>query len=342
MLSKMIPIASLFRRPSLGRQYCVPDLETGGRRVIRLGGVPIPEEKSSFHGGKHMFPNEYDAWLIGNELGETPLPGAHITVGSLRAFNGAAWTTGTTVVVDADGDVTHFNALLANVILLSKNRHELLAYLARVNPGQEEVDRAQCTTTYEEDRDFVYKSLYRRSCERYEFPDEVKAFHAQIAKVKDKDIHQMIGEMLRDGRRWTPTILGSDEVFSRVQSKLREGKIVFINGSLSGSMTMPAVAEALRAAGEEVSVVDLSNLDEYLSEDERQILLDNLKNLPGGEKAHIFRTYRGAYSQCAPDLWVYQGVTLRELPAAIEASVANPVLPSPFDLVPPEKASSPP
>lgn len=120
------------------------------------------------------------------------------------------------------------------------------------------------------------------------------------------------------------TVLGDATRFARARTLARAGRIVPVNGDLAGTRTLRELGRALRARGEKLSVIDLSNAPEYVGDGGLDRLAQNLTALPLSDDAIVLFTVASEWGVGRPVSvagaypFSYFAVHARDLVAAIE------------------------
>jgi hypothetical protein len=95
------------------------------------------------------------------------------------------------------------------------------------------------------------------------------------------------------GTNWS--YLGSEERFQRVKGMQAENRIVPVVGDFAGPKALRAIGDYVREIGETVDVFYLSNVEQYLFNDDIwRPFYDNVATLPLSEEAIFIRTVFGA------------------------------------------------
>lgn len=139
---------------------------------------------------------------------------------------------------------------------------------------------------------------------------------------EDGYLNQMI-EFILDPQVYYNTFLGNDEYFSRLKNLVDNNKIFVVTGSLSGPKVMKWLAKKLRTQNLQISVLDISNSEDYISQ--RKQYLQNLESLPFAYDGVILKTWDG---DLGPGVvfghnWTYSSVRANEFlgrncPRAVE------------------------
>jgi hypothetical protein len=81
-----------------------------------------------------------------------------------------------------------------------------------------------------------------------------------------------------------------DDKWCRIVSAINQGHISVVQGNVAGEQTMPSIVSILSSSQENVSVIDISNIPDYLSENDTDKLIGNLKHLPLASQAFLLFT----------------------------------------------------
>ena len=125
------------------------------------------------------------------------------------------------------------------------------------------------------------------------------------------------------------TVLGDPTRFARARALARSGRILPVNGDLAGAHTIRDLGRALRARGEKLSVIDLSNAGEYVGDGGMDRLAQNLASLPLSDDAIVLFTVASEWGVGRPVSaagaypFSYFAVSARDLVAAIERAPAK-------------------
>src|SRR5690606_19576242 len=87
------------------------------------------------------------------------------------------------------------------------------------------------------------------------------------------------------------------------------------SGNLTGEQSLLTIAQATQKLGEKVSVIYMSNAEEYFKYTPQ--FVHNMTNLPGHEKAVVLRTiYSKKWAHA--DLWAYQVQSLTDFQTRLQ------------------------
>lgn len=275
----------------------------------RLGKHEIREAGSKDASARYIAPNEHESRLFVPYL--RGAQGALISVGTFRTLNDAAHGDFSTVIMlDYAERTTKFNRANLKLIAASKDRYEYLTRLFARDLDADVLEKARGGKL----KDVVFmrelKAAPRLSDHRW--TDEQRAALDLVESPEfrhDKRLRRIsqslqlglelgILHFLDKPGRWDAAFWSSDARFEKIQGLIAEKRIVAVLGDLSGAGTMTDLAHALKARGEQVGVLDLSNaLDYIVPPNKGDRFLKNLERLPWAGDALVLFTNRAFTSK---------------------------------------------
>lgn len=291
-------------RSSIAAYPAVPSNAGGSAKEIHL-----TSEESNHNPGTYLFPNEFDNYvyrpLISNKTGVL------VAVGTLRAlFDASLGNFSRVILLDVDSLVTEFNQVNLNLIRdLSKSgltveeqRYQYLAILHHRWIPEEFLNQL---TRLNGNDPFKIAQLLKEiprlpELDCNSLPQEIKESTTHLAQLiarafgpRDSarpaysDSQNPFYLLSKRDQNSEMTYWGNDELWTKIQKMIFENRFYPITGDLSGSTTLKNIATELDRVQEQVSVVDISNVLEYLAkhdrlEDDQSVnrFLANLKALP--------------------------------------------------------------
>jgi hypothetical protein len=136
-------------------------------------------------------------------------------------------------------------------------------------------------------------------------PEEIRKRILKRFKLTRKTLR---GNMLKVrgrkvDRRKMSTWLSDPEAYAHVHAMFSQHRVRPIVGDLTGTQSMSSIAESAQRIGVPITVVYLSNAEEYF--DYTPSFTKNLRGLPTSDDARVLRTLR-IYGWVVADRWHYQ------------------------------------
>ncbi len=253
----------------------------------------VVQEKHGSITYRYIVPNEmypermYDSKISGYS------GGAVISVGTLRSFYLAgAQRADELIMLDYDQHIQEFNRLHVKLLERASNRFEYVAEFFSTDLNFELVQQVR-------NGSISFQRFLTLTLEQpYRTPSQADALEFQ--EMLDQEVQNPIRSTLRSGfKRHFQIQAGrktgtsafywlNDQVYDHLRNLALTQRISVLNGSWSGVSTVQSLAESLRKSKQRVSVVDLSNLMEWISDralDSKNVqpLINfekNLKSLP--------------------------------------------------------------
>lgn len=255
-----------------------------------FGQWPFLQEEGPY-GLRYIVPNELDSYLFDTVL-ENRKGGVFIGVGTFRVLNESSGGHFDHVFfLDHDGEVGDFNRAHNEIILESQDRHTYLANLfgrdAADLVGQARVGRIS---------DLTFLSKLESTPKKKKLSKAEKTILKILPPTHLNLLLFRIRQMLGREEQAQATIFGSDLRFHRVRKQIEEKRMTVITGSLAGTQSMSSISEAMHSSGKKISVLDLSNAHEHLSDMHQGLpskvpqFLRNLKALPFAKDGIILFT----------------------------------------------------
>lgn len=272
---------------------------TGGRTAVTAPALHLesaagleaqPENASS----KFIVPNEFGNFFQYDRLPEAPGNRAALSVGSVRAFNllGAGRRDSLITLDYADG-VRAFNENLAKLIENS-DRISFLAGIIGVDSKRFDLSSRKGVL------DAVDAALQDRRHPHSAVPHWNKFYAAlpppptQMSQSPWRAWLIALKSYAENEQSWNATFFAGETAYSHVKSVIRGGRFYALRGSLSGDLTLAAVAKILREKNYVVSELDVSNAIEHIANyeghDGVRRFTKNLALLPKDEFSRVLLT----------------------------------------------------
>lgn len=227
------------------------------------------------HGSKsyrYLVPNEmYPEQLYQKRLLDKKTGGIILSVGTLRSFYTAgAQRAHELVIVDYDENIQNFNRLHLEILKSSADRFQYLAAFFGTDANPELIRKVKEGTA--SSRDYVASVLSQTMNQH--LPPEQESFQKILDENRDgRDTPSLRRSFKKHFEMQVARATGTnefywlnDDVYAHLHELAVRGKISVLEGSFSGTSAIQSLSKSLKRSQEEVSVVDLSNLLEWLSD----------------------------------------------------------------------------
>jgi hypothetical protein len=242
-------------------------------------------------GGAFVLPNENEFWRLTPVLKDKT--GTLVSVGTFRTlFDAQRGEFSRVIMLDVNAVVTAFNQVNIDMIrelkqtgLTSAEQRAFYIWMLRNRKNE---DRAPPLTPEK------LKAIGD------EIPENLqKSFRDKIRHGWLTDQAGLFRAFLTQGTdQFQNSYWGSDEAWTKIQRLIVENRISVVNGDIGGEQTVASIARALDKIGQEVSVVDLSNVPDFILMEKRKgvsltnLMISNLRRLPYSADAEITFTGR--------------------------------------------------
>jgi hypothetical protein len=294
-------------------QPALPDLvpklplkEVIGSRQVVVAGRPVGEEVGVNLKGRYVAPNELLHVLL-TTIANLGREGALISVGTFRAFGSAlAMGAKEVVLLDYDRQTTRFNGVIVDLIKSSPDRHTFLARLlgfSDVDPIIQAAREGASDPASQLARDQAFEAALRTELDKVGF-FYGRGHRQPVSDAVDQhiwsistDVYKVLTLPSKAPQYWQRSWMGSDAAYAELRTLVEGGHFVPLNGSLTGTETLPSIAAAFTAAGKKVSVLDLSNAMDYMTGQAKGsgfgTLRESLEAIPFSENARVLLTAQG-------------------------------------------------
>ncbi len=242
----------------------LPPLAEGAR--ARLEAIPFdPAPRHLVRDTHYWISNEQSHFL----WYETVLDrgGVYVGVGTDQNYLLAGWTRPELMILmDFDGSITELHRVYVALFRAAEDLPSFLAY-------------------WDEGRDIEVAELLTTQLPADQVEGAMEAYRQARPLVHDR-IDRVRGDYASRG---IPTWVTDPDTFGHLRDLARQGRIVPIRGDLGGEQTMVEIGRALAELGFEVSVVYLSNAEQYLRYSPR--FRRNLAALPLAAHSVVLRTH---------------------------------------------------
>ncbi|MEK6705020.1 MAG: hypothetical protein AAB116_17060 [Candidatus Poribacteria bacterium] len=237
----------------------------------------VPAEKLD-SATSSISPNELNFY---NSAHQDVSGGALISVGTFRALNNAA--TGDFLeiyLLDVNESVVHFNAKHLELIARSANRYAYLSNLyhdPKVGEAIKAFDEGRATGKKVGDK--ISRAI-----------NKLKRLKIEPFQMQDGYVYSM-HRIIQDTNTYHSSFLGSDKYFGQLKKLVDSKRIFAVPGSLSGRHVMAWLGKRLQKRGVHVSVLDISNVLDYMPRDrQKRSFANNLLRLPWSKASKIHFT----------------------------------------------------
>ena len=272
----------------------------------RISPAPTSVDRTSYISPNELRPNMFESGLKGKT-------GALISVGTFRGFYDAAiGNFSYAILFDSNFGVTQFNLAFIDLIRRSPDRIQFIENLFGV-PGigkllqqyeisgsaaslsEIQIKLLQTQTTTPEWITKFYQSLEKQS------PSSQTKFEVEIYKFL-----KQIKEFYLGGRKLKHSFLSDQDAFTKLKSLADKGHIYVVSGDLAQGENLDQVSKILTREHIQVSVLDISNAQDYFDTEQKAKFQKNLANIPWSEDAKILSTKMSNTTANHYDLWEYQ------------------------------------
>lgn len=257
----------------------------------------ITEEPSNFDGNNYIEPNESTPTFLQEKL--KPMKGgALISVGTSRVLSAATFGDFDRVIFfDFAYNIVAFNRL--NLQLLRtiskmdlKPNHQRYQYLAALDcewfsPGElEKIEKWEVTR---KDPLVPERKHYKNCGSAHHLPTEVREIVSKIYGISHNP------NRTRERPLYFPLHVNNDLTWKKLVSLIEKDRIQVVKGSVFGPHALASVVEALHKNGEEIKVVDISNIMAYGNIREKDAM-------SGGASRAVFEAWEKATIQFKANL----------------------------------------
>lgn len=226
-------------------------------------------------------PNEYNFTDLNPLLKGSK--GVLITVGTFRALHAASLANYDEVyLIDSNKVAIDFNLNHLEAISSSQNREEYLNKLFQSDKASILIQEAYANKISLKKLSKLLQSLSISS-------EDPRGLSAQFP-FSDFYQHRLI-DFITNPVLFENSFLGSDNLFNRLHRLIINGKLRVLPGSIAGSKSMKWLAKNLTERQLVVSVLDISNTEEYINGNKEHInFLLNLESLPTSNNTQLIKT----------------------------------------------------
>lgn len=226
-------------------------------------------------------PNEYNFTDLNKLLNKKH--GVLITVGTFRALHSASLSNFDEVyLLDSNKVVNDFNISHLSSIANSPTREEYLNHLFQSDNAAKIIqDAYDKKVSFKKLSDFLNSSIISS--------DDPRAFSSQFPF---SDFYQYrLLDFIMNPDLFKNSFLGSDKLYNHLRALILREKIKVLPGSLTGTKSIKWLAKTLHEKKLVVSVLDISNAEEYIKGNKEQInFLLNLEALPTNDNTKLIKT----------------------------------------------------